>query len=146
MQPVNQAAQLIINAQSVIGDLITQAAEIQRAIDRQQTVIDQLMPVAVWEQPATVPDVPAPEEPPVAEPEPEPVEIVTYPEGYADPDTAETPVGEPVTGETMEETPVEETPTEPEPEPTPDSEPPLQEPVTETESPADGGASPISGG
>lgn len=46
--PMNQAAHLIVSAQSVITDLTTQYAEIQQAIDRQQTLVDSLLPVAEW--------------------------------------------------------------------------------------------------
>lgn len=124
MQPLNQAAQLIINAQSVIGDLLTQATEIQRAIDRQQTVIDQLMAVAVWEQPTPAPETPEPVEQPAVEETPEPVEIITYPDDYTD---------EPVTVPGTEPVPEGD----PEPEPPADPSPETEEPA----SPSDGASS-----
>lgn len=46
--PVNQAANLVISAQSIITDLTSQAAEIQAAISKQQTLIDALLPVSEW--------------------------------------------------------------------------------------------------
>lgn len=47
--PSNAAAQMIVQAQSIVRDLTTQAAEIQAAITRQQVLIESLTQVAEWE-------------------------------------------------------------------------------------------------
>lgn len=62
MEPLNQAAHLIQQSQSVVRDLTTQLTEIQQAITRQQDMIDSLMPIAHWEEPEPEPE-PEPEEP-----------------------------------------------------------------------------------
>lgn len=49
--PTNPAASLIVQAQSILNDLTSQASEIQNAISRQQTLIDSLLPVATWVEP-----------------------------------------------------------------------------------------------
>ena len=61
-QPGNTAAEQIVRAQSIMSDLTIQQSEIHAAIDRQQALIDALLPVAEW----------APTPPPEPEPEPEP--------------------------------------------------------------------------
>lgn len=66
-QPGNAAAEQIVRAQSIINDLTIQAGEIQSAMNRQQALIDALIPVAEW-APA---DPPEPEPEPLPEPEPE---------------------------------------------------------------------------
>lgn len=55
-QPSNPAAQMIVQAQSVIRDLTTQADEVQAAITKQQSLIDSLLPVAEWAEPEEEPD------------------------------------------------------------------------------------------
>ncbi len=47
-QPGNVAAEQIVRAQSIISDLTTQGAEVQAAITRQQELIANLAPSAVW--------------------------------------------------------------------------------------------------
>lgn len=61
MEPLNQAAHLVQQAQSVVRDLTTQLTEIQSAINRQLDVIDSLMPVAHWAE--IEPEEPEPVEP-----------------------------------------------------------------------------------
>jgi hypothetical protein len=65
-QPINQAAALIASAQSVIIDLMTQASEIQLAINRQQNLMDSLIPVAIWDEDLSTGEIiPEPTEDPV---------------------------------------------------------------------------------
>lgn len=47
-EPVNEAAQLIVAAQSVLKDLNEQTNELQAAKDRQTSLIESLTPVAEW--------------------------------------------------------------------------------------------------
>lgn len=56
--PGNAAAEQIIRAQSIISDLTVQQAEVQAAIQRQQSLIGALAPVAEWSQ-TEPPEVPA---------------------------------------------------------------------------------------
>lgn len=62
--PMNQAAHMIVSAQSIIKDLTSQSAEVLAAIGRQTQLITDLTPVAQWE---TVIEEPAdePEQGPV---------------------------------------------------------------------------------
>lgn len=62
LQPFNMAAQMIVSAQSILTDLMTQYTEIQTAMGKQQAFIDSLRDVAVWEEPTD-------QEPPLLEPE-----------------------------------------------------------------------------
>lgn len=60
--PMNSAAQQVAAAQSIISDLNQQIQELQRAMDRQQGVIDVLLPLSVWDaEPVEEPE--EPEEP-----------------------------------------------------------------------------------
>lgn len=65
--PGNAAAQMIVQAQSIISDLTTQAAEIQAALGRQQALVQALVPVAEW-----APAEPAPEAPAAPDTTPDP--------------------------------------------------------------------------
>lgn len=52
-EPKNQAAILIVSAQSIISDILTQITELQKSVESQQTLIQTLLPVATWNE---VPD------------------------------------------------------------------------------------------
>ena len=47
--PINSAAQQIVAAQSIISDINQQILELQRALSRQQGIIDVLLPLAAWD-------------------------------------------------------------------------------------------------
>lgn len=71
-EPLNEAARLIVSAQSIIADLTVQAAEIQNALRRQQTLIESLTGVATWGAVSGAePEMPPEEEPEEPEEEPE---------------------------------------------------------------------------
>lgn len=48
MVPKNPSAQMVIQAQSAITDLLIQMGELQKVLTKQQTLIDSLLPTAEW--------------------------------------------------------------------------------------------------
>lgn len=57
MQPKNDVAHLVTQAQSVIRDLTTQLSEIQTSIQRQEALITSIIHLAEWEVMEEEPDV-----------------------------------------------------------------------------------------
>ena len=48
MVPKNPSAQMVIQAQSSITDLLIQMGELQKVLTKQQALIDSLLPTAEW--------------------------------------------------------------------------------------------------
>ncbi|WP_427870533.1 hypothetical protein [Leucobacter luti] len=63
--PLNAAANVVVQAQSVVADLTTQISELHAARERQIAIVEAMLPAATWGEPPPLdpPTTSSPESP-----------------------------------------------------------------------------------